>query len=124
VTGVGSQYDRLETARRAAEEDARSRLASSLETTLESRYEGTTRRELAVRGDDVERFRLSRRTHEEIRTVASATIRGASPEDEYAREYEVFGEGWEKRYDCWILLGFSRSEYDRLLRTLLEDRAR
>ncbi len=115
VAGAATGYDRLETARKAAEEDARRRLAASVETRIRSLFEERTRTEIEARGDDPASTWLSRETRDRIESAVDATLRGTTPEDQHVREYEVFGDGWERRYDCWLLLRVSRREYDRQL---------
>jgi hypothetical protein len=115
VTGVASQRESVEKARQAAEEDARRRLAASIQTTLKSEFEGKVDTQLRTRGDEAAEGRIEAVTHDRILAVATATLSGTMPVDEYMEQYEVFGKGWETRCDCWLLLEVPEAEYRRQL---------
>jgi hypothetical protein len=115
VTGVASQRESVEKARQAAEEDARRRLAASIQTTLQSEFQGKVNTQLRTVGEEGAEGQVEAVTQDRILAVANATLSGTTPQDEYVERYEVFGKGWETRCDCWLLLSVPEAEYRRQL---------
>ncbi len=114
IPGTSTHTDRRR-ALAAAEEQARNRLASAIETRIISelkdhvtvdatRTDGTTTS--VTEQHDVET---------RLRALADVVIQGATPEAEYWEAHEEFDRGWETRYTYWVLVKFPESEYYRQL---------
>ena len=71
--------------------------------------------QLRTRGEEVMEARLDQVTRDRVLAVATDTLSGTTPQDEYMEQYEVFGKGWETRCDCWLLISVAESEYRRQL---------
>lgn len=111
VTGLSSKLPRKDEARQVAEADARNRLASAIEARIISDLEQEERTRGTLSGGRVTSSETSLEVRSKLRSLADVAVREATPVSEYFEEYSLFGKGWERRYDAWVLVKIPESEY-------------
>jgi len=122
VTGVATRLDTREEARRAAEGDARNRLATSIEARISAEFEHINRTRLEGGGPEGKRVRDTHEVETRIRSSARAVLPDTKPVAEYHESYNLFVVGgWREHYDYWVLIRLPETIYRK---KLAEARAR
>jgi hypothetical protein len=115
VTGLATgRTDRGE-ARRAAEDDARRRLAATFETRVVAASDDATRVSGSVGPDGTSSARLDVESSQQIRTFVDEVLHDAKLIDEHVESHERFDAGWQRLWDCWVCVSMPRDLYERQL---------
>lgn len=119
VTGLANGAATRADARRAAEDDARNRLAGSLRTRIESRTTDVSTLRARIDSSDEVTGTTTLASDHEVRAHVDEVVRGARLADERVESHEVFRDGWERLWSAWVLLEMSEAEYERQYRAAL-----
>lgn len=121
VTGVATRRSPQDAALRAAEDDARQRLAASFRTRIVSATRDRTDLDATIDANgNVSGGQTIDSTHE-IRSYVDEVIRGAKSRERHVERYEVFEDGWAEYWDAWVLLEMPEALYDAQLRGALAE---